>query len=306
MNIRTSVIILSWNGRQYLGSCLNAILKQSQGAHEILLVDNGSIDGSVEFVITYYPTIRVIQNHANLGVAGGWNVGLKETTGDIVVFVNQDVIVRPDWLFQLNSVFMETPEAGVIGCKLLYPDEKTIQHAGGKILYPLAITKHYGSKEIDIGQYDALREVDYVTGAAFGIRRDTLCHIGLFDDRFFPAYYEDVDICVRARQFGYKVLYSPNPVAVHYESTSLGKHSEQYYFHYHQNRLRFVFKHLTMQRILYEFLPAEIARVRSPLPLNEINALRKVYTEGIGLNREPSKAFLVKVVIKSVRNALVL
>jgi GT2 family glycosyltransferase len=276
---RASVIILSWNGETYLPDCLNAVMAQSHAPHEVILVDNASTDGSVELVAANFPQVRIICNDENLGFAGGMNVGLKEATGDIAVLLNQDTVVREDWLAELVKAMETDKHVGIAGCKILYPDGQTIQHAGGYLEYPLGLAHHYGYGEPDQGQWDEQREVEYVTGAAMAIQREMLERIGYLDDDFFPAYFEDADICIRARQAGYKVVFVPTAVLVHHESASTEAETVEQHYYYHRNRLRLLFKHYTLEQFKRDFLPTEKERFALPLPLDEVRALRRSYLE---------------------------
>jgi len=276
---RASVIVLSWNGKTYLPDCLNAVMAQTHAPHEVILVDNASTDGSVESVAANFPQFRIIRNDENLGFAGGMNVGLKQATGDIAVLLNQDTVVREDWLAALVKAMEADALIGIAGCKVLYPDGETIQHAGGYLEYPLGLAHHYGYGELDQGQWDEQREVKYVTGAAMAIRREMLERIGYLDEDFFPAYFEDADICIRARQTGYKVVYVPTAVLLHYESASTERETVQQHYHYHRNRLRLLLKHYTLEQFKQDFFPAEKERFALPLPLHEVRALRRSYLE---------------------------
>jgi GT2 family glycosyltransferase len=275
--VKTSVLILSWNGETYLPDCLNVVMAQSHAPHEVILVDNASTDGSVELVAANFPQVKIICNDENLGFAGGMNVGLKEATGDIAVLLNQDTVVREDWLAELVKAMETDKHIGIAGCKILYPDGQTIQHAGGYLEYPLGLSHHYGYGDLDQGQWDEQREVEYVTGAAMAIRREVLGRIGYLDEDFFPAYFEDADLCLRARQAGYKVVYVPTAALLHHESTSTETVEQHYY--YHRNRLRLLLKHYTLEQFKRDFLPAEKERFALPLPLNEVRALRRSYLE---------------------------
>jgi GT2 family glycosyltransferase len=283
MRPRTSVVVLSWNGLPYLDSCMAALTAQSRPAAEILLVDNASTDGSFELVAARYPDVRITRNASNIGVAAGWNVGVEHARGDFVAFLNQDVEIESDWLARIEDAFVQRPQAGIIGSKLLFPDKRTIQHAGGFINYPRCVAFHYGYHEVDNGQYDELRCVDFVTGAAFAIKRKVLQSLDGFDEWFSPAYYEDADMCLRARHYGVEVIYAPAARAVHHESTSLGKGSHDVYYFAHKNRLRFARKHLSARQLLEDFLPAEVAVAGSPLGLVEAQALAEVHTEASAL-----------------------
>lgn len=285
---RASVIVLSWNGETYLPDCLNAVMSQTHTPHEVILVDNASTDGSVESAATNFPLVRIICNDENLGFAGGMNVGLKLATGDIAVLLNQDTVVRDNWLADLVKAMEADEHIGIAGCKILYLDGQTIQHAGGYLEYPLGLAHHYGYGELDRGHWDEQREVEYVTGAAMAIRREVLERIGYLDDDFFPAYFEDVDICFRARQAGYKVVYVPTAALLHHESALTERETVQQHYYYHRNRLRLLLKHYTLEQFKRDFLPAEKERFALPLPLNEARALRRSYLEKLLTSSSPT------------------
>jgi len=285
---RASVIVLSWNGETYLPDCLNAVMSQTHTPHEVILVDNASTDGSVESVATNFPPVRIICNDENLGFAGGMNVGLKLATGDITVLLNQDTVVREDWLAELVKAMEADEHIGIAGCKILYTDGQTIRHAGGYLEYPLGLAHHYGCGELDQGQWDEQREVEYVTGAAMAIRREVLERIGYLDEDFFPAYFEDADICFRARQSGYKVVYVPTAVLLHHESASTETETVEQHYCYHRNRLRLLLKHYTLEQFKQDFLPIERERFALPLPLNEVRALRRSYLEKMLISSSPT------------------
>jgi GT2 family glycosyltransferase len=141
--LTVSVIIPIWNGSEYLHACLDSLMAHDYPIFEIIAVDNASVDGSAELIARHYPQVRLIRNAVNLGFAGGCNAGLKAAQGDILVLLNQDVIVQPGWLRALVKA-LQKPKIGIVGCKMLYPDGRTIQHAGGWIEWPLGLAHHYG------------------------------------------------------------------------------------------------------------------------------------------------------------------
>lgn len=124
-----SVIIPVWNGRPYLDACLDALLAQEPPGFEIILVDNASTDGSADYVADHYSQVQLIRNRDNRGFAGACNIGLKAASGRIFVLLNQDTRVYPGWLSVLCGA-LSNSRIGVAGCKCLYPDGETIQHAG--------------------------------------------------------------------------------------------------------------------------------------------------------------------------------
>lgn len=257
---RASIIIVIWNGEMYLRDCLESVLSQRGPADEIIVVDNASTDGSVRLIQKGFPQVKLIENSRNLGFAGGANVGLRASAGRFLVLLNQDVVMLPGWLDALLEIF-DMPGVGIAGCKLLYPDGK-IQHAGGIICWPLGLPDHVGYGQPDDGRWDELRDVDYVTGAAWGFRREVMEQIGLLDEGFWPGYYEEVDYCFRARQAGWRVVYNPKSVGIHQEASSLGKGSKIYNEAMERGRLRFVLKHTPLTRLKEEFFPAEEQRLR--------------------------------------------
>lgn len=273
-----SLIVLNWNGRELLARCLPSILAQDYPEAEVLVVDNGSTDGSPEWLASAYPQVCLLPQGRNLGYAGGMNAGLRAARGELVAFLNNDVILRPDWLRRLTEVMVADGRIGVAGCKLLYPEGNLIQHAGGILRYPLALPDHYGFRQPDTGQFEAIRDVDYVTGAAFVARREMLDQIGAFDEGFY-FYFEDTDLCFRARAAGWRVVVVPQAVAVHLESATTVRDSPSYYVLFHRGRLRFVLKHYTPQQVLEDFLPAERARWPEGIAAAEREPLRQAYRE---------------------------
>ena len=271
---RASIIVVVWNGEQYLANCLKAVIFQKSPNDEVVVVDNYSLDNSVRIVRDYYPEVKIIETGCNLGFAGGANAGIRVAQGQFLVLLNQDTIMCPGWLDALIEAFNEE-RIGIVGCKLLYPNG-TIQHAGGCIRWPLGLPDHFGYGQPDDGRWDKPGPVDYVTGAAFGIRRSVVEQIGLFDEGFWPGYYEEVDYCFRARQAGWEIIYTPWCIGIHMESVSLGKGSKAYLEAMHRGRLRFVLKHMNPAQLVEEFLPAEEKYLLESPPLLR-RALRHAY-----------------------------
>jgi len=281
-----SLIVLNWNRRDLLARCLPSVLGQDYPNFEVLLVDNGSTDSSLEWVASTYPQVRTLPQERNLGYAGGMNAGWRAAQGDLIAFLNNDVILRPDWLRALAQALAGDERIGVAGCKLLYPQEQSqepplLQHAGGILRYPLALPDHWGFRQPDTGQFDELKDVDYVTGAALLARRRMLDEIGGFDEGFH-FYFEDADLCFRARAAGWRVVYVPQAVAVHLESATAVRDSPSYYAAFHRGRLRFVLKHYTPEQVLADFVPAERSRWPDGIAAAEREPLRRAYHEAAG------------------------
>lgn len=253
-----SVVIINWNGAAFLRLCLDALLEQMAAEDEIILVDNASADESLEVVRPYLPRVKLVTHQRNLGYAGGANAGIEVAQGEALILMNPDVRVHHGWLAALKQA-LGAAETGIAGCKLYYPDSKMIQHAGGMIEFPMGIANHYGYRQQDKRQWDRVRQVDYVTGAAWAVQRQLVDEIGLLDEGFYPAYYEEVDYCFRARAAGYRVHYEPGAAATHYEYAGLGEASYRYLRYFHRHRLQFVLKHRGPRYFVDRLVPAERA-----------------------------------------------
>lgn len=275
--MQVSIIIPVWNGSQVICACLQALQNQSFREFEIIVVDNASQDNSVDLIETNFPQVKILKSEYNLGFSGGCNLGIEGAQGEILILLNQDVTVYPNWIEEFILAFTQYPSAGIIGGKGLYPEGLIIQHAGGWIEWPLGLAQHYGYQEQDEGQYDTPRLVEFVTGAALGIRRTTLEHVGLLDDSFWPGYYEDVDYCFRARALGFEIWYCPAIVYLHQESFSTNNIERSWYTQ--RGRLRMLLKHLSLERFLSEFVSAEMTALPQMLHRGQSRALRLAYLD---------------------------
>ena len=253
---RVLLIVVNWNGRAYLEGCLSSLLALDYADFSVVVVDNASTDGSPDFVQERFPEVELIRSPQNLGYGGGANLALRTCLAEVAVVLNTDISVPPDWLARLVEPLMGDPAIGIAGSKLYYPGGRTLQHAGGYITAPQAWPGHYGLHAEDQGQHDALRDVDYVIGAALAVKRTTLEQIGLFDEGYF-LYYEDVDLCLRARRAGKRVVYVPGAWLTHLESVTTIKGSAAYLQQFFRGRWRFILKHYDPAEILSDSIPAE-------------------------------------------------
>ncbi len=272
-----SVIIPAWNGAADLPACLDALLAQTGVDYEIIVVDNGSSDGSGDLVAECYPQVRLLRQETNLGFSGGCNAGMRQAQGDVVVLLNQDTEVQPRWLAALVDTLAADPAIGIAGSKAIYPDG-TIQHAGGQI-DAQGNGSHLGYRQPDDGSFDQRADVEYVTGASLALRRDVYTAIGGFDERFGAAYCEDVDLCLRARAAGWRVVYVPESTLIHKEESRAAAPGHAAMLRYQRNRLRLVAKHWPQARLEDEFLPAERAWLEGMEPGGEqlIAAVHEAY-----------------------------
>jgi GT2 family glycosyltransferase len=193
--------------------------------YRIIVVDNGSSDGTAEVVREHYPRVELIVNERNLGFQGGCNVGMRralDTGADFVFVMNNDTTVQPDILDKL--IEHATPhDVGMLSPKIYYFAEPDRIWTVGGDRHPITFEMiHKGEGQLDRGQWDQVIERDYLIGCAMLMKRSLLEKIGLFDTGYHPIYYEDVDICVRARQAGYRLLMVPDAKMWHKVSASSG------------------------------------------------------------------------------------
>jgi len=234
-----SIVIVSWNVREDLRECLQSLLREEgsrleSGEIEIIIVDNASTDGTAEMVNLEFPQVKLLVNSQNLGYTKANNIGINHSRGKYILLLNPDTIVHQGALQALIDCAESHPEAGIIGAKLLNPDGSVQRSArsfpdiGAGLFRNTFLGRLFPNNPFvrrylltDFG-YDEVREVDWVSGAAMLVRRDLIERIGGLDERFW-AYCEDVDLCWRAWQAGYKVLFCPNAVITH----KVGRSSDQ-------------------------------------------------------------------------------
>jgi len=209
-----SLVIPNFNGKKHLQTCLSSILKATYKNIEIIVVDNASKDGSVEFLKTNYPQVKLIAKTANLGFAEGCNEGMRNAKGEYIALLNNDTKVDSKWLEELVQVAKSNPQIGVCASKIvIFNDRKILNSAGGEYdIYGFGHDR--GLYEADKRQYSRLEEVFFACGGAMLIRKTILKDVELFDSRYF-MYGEDLDFCWRARLQGYKVIYVPSAVVYH-------------------------------------------------------------------------------------------
>ncbi|MCK4827988.1 glycosyltransferase, partial [bacterium] len=218
-NPDVSIIIPVYNNAKYTFNCLKSVYENTRGSFEMILVDDCSTDETYR-MLKDMKNIKIVRNEKNLGFVESCNIGAKASTGKYLFFLNNDAIVTQNWLEPLIET-IEREKVGAVGAKLVYPDGK-LQEAGG-IIWNDASGWNYGRyDDPDKPEYNFVREVDYCSGAALFVRRDLFENLDGFDRRFKPGYYEDVDLCFSIRKLGYKVLYQPKSVIIHFEGITGG------------------------------------------------------------------------------------
>ncbi|MER0202386.1 MAG: glycosyltransferase [Nitrosomonas sp.] len=216
-----SIVIPVHNKHLYTFTCLKSIHENSgESAYEVIVVDDASTDDTSK-MLSNIKGITVIHNIENKGFIYSCNAGVNTAKGRFIVLLNNDTIVTRDWLSALTKTFSDFPDAGLVGVKLVYPDGK-LQEAGG-IVWQDASAWNYGrTDDPEKPEYSYCRAVDYCSGACLMIKRQDLVDLGLLDDYYTPAYYEDTDLAFRVRKTGKKVYYQPAVTVIHFEGVSSG------------------------------------------------------------------------------------
>jgi len=223
MKPKICVVIPNWNGKEELPACLDSLLKQTV-EHEIVVVENGSIDGSAAFLAEHYAQITVLPQKKNLGFAGGVNAGIRyalQFDMDYVALLNNDAVVDKKWLEELVKTIDNHPEVGIVTSKIMSSDQSHLDSTGD-IYTTWGLPYPRGRKEKNLHTYDAMTKIFGASGGASLYRTTMLKQIGLFDEDFF-AYYEDVDLSFRAQLAGWKVLFAPTALTYHQISATSSK-----------------------------------------------------------------------------------
>lgn len=223
-----SIIIPVYNQIEATLACLHR-LEQTipcNARYEIIVVDDGSTAATYDVLQNWACLDErrcVIRNGQNLGFLLSCNRGAEAATGEMLIFLNNDTLPQAGWLPALLQTFRDYPDAGAVGCKLVYPDG-TLQEAGG-LVFADGSAWNFGrhDPQIDAPLYSYVREVDYCSGACLATPRALFDELGGFDPRYAPAYYEDTDYCFRVREHGYRVYYQPAGVIIHAEGTTAGR-----------------------------------------------------------------------------------
>ncbi|HEC88424.1 MAG TPA: glycosyltransferase family 2 protein [Thermoplasmata archaeon] len=294
MHPKVSIIILNWNGWKDTIECLESVYQITYPNYDVILIDNGSEDESIEKIKEYcegkikvnskffeysilnkpinfieynreeaeagggkeeeiadLPSNRkliLIKNEKNYGFAEGNNIGMryamKILNPDYILLLNNDTVVEKKFLDELIKVAESDEKIGVVGPKIYYYDEsKKIQFAGGKINWLRGETKEIGRDKIEENQYNKIKEVDYVTGCAFLMRRELVEQIGFFDPIYF-LYFEETDFCVRCKKKRFKLIYIPTSKIWHKIAQSTGgEFSPIMAYYFVRNRYIFMKKH---------------------------------------------------------------
>ncbi|MFQ6085403.1 MAG: glycosyltransferase family 2 protein [Candidatus Bathyarchaeia archaeon] len=253
-----SVIILNFNGKGFLETCLSSVLDSDYPEFEVIFIDNGSTDGSVEFVERRFgddPRLRIVRKSRNVGVTRGLNSGIGLSKGEYTALLNNDTKVHQGWLKELVAVLESDRSVGAAQCKLLsfdYPDKidsaGCVMDAHGCVMERGRVS--FDFREEDRGQYDQVEEIFSAGCPASLVRRSVLKQVGLFDPEFF-AGYEDADLSWRIRLGGYRIVLVPKAVVYHKRglTSSQGALSHDVMWHFSKNRMAMLIKNYSLKKL---------------------------------------------------------
>jgi len=249
-----AVIIVTWNGISYLRECLPAVLAQDYPRFEVVVVDNGSTDGSVEWIREHCPEVHVLQNPTNFGFSLANNQGIRSTDSDYVVTLNNDAIPEMGWLQSLVDAVETTSDVGMIASQICFYDRPNLLDSAGIEVDVLGVAWNRRLGKAVADDPTDCEEVFGPSAAAALYRREMLEEIGLFDECYF-AYYEDVELAWRARRAGWRCLYAPRAHVLHVHSATGSRVSGFKAYYLGRNKWLTLFRHYPFKR-LWIWVPA--------------------------------------------------
>jgi GT2 family glycosyltransferase len=256
---KVAVVILNWNGKKYLGQFLPSLIEYSKADAEIIIADNHSSDGSVDFIRQEYPGIRIIENPGNDGFARGYNLALKQVETEYYILLNSDIEVTPGWISPVIATLDANPSIGAAQPKILsYADREKFEYAGAaggfidKFGYPFCRGRIFQTIEDDHGQYDDPVEIFWASGACLFVRASLFHSLGGFDEDFF-AHMEEIDFCWRLHNAGYSVMYSPESTVYHIGGGTLPKASWRKTYLNFRNNFMLLYKNLPEKYLFRTF-----------------------------------------------------
>ncbi len=248
-----SIVIPNWNGGDIFKDCLKSLTFLTYPNWELIIVDNGSVDGSENYafkIIKKSENIKLIKNKVNLGFAKACNQGLDKSKGQYILLLNNDTKVNPNFLTRLVNRLEDDPSIGVIQPKIYLMDKPGYLDNAGSFLTRIGFLEHWGFMQKDGEEFDNEREVFSVKGACMLIRRKVIEEVGLFDEVFF-SYFEESDFCWRVWLSGSSVIYFPQAFIYHKVGFTIRRlNVANINFHYYKNRIASIIKNLELRNLI--------------------------------------------------------
>ena len=258
-NTKVSVIIPHWNGIDVLSECLDSLGKSTYKNIEIIVVDNASTDGSQDWIRSNHPNIILVQNSSNLGYAEGCNVGAESSSGEYLIFLNNDTVQNENWIESLVDFLNLNRNVAAVQPKILnYFDRTKFDYAGGcggwidVLGFPFARGRLFLNLEKDEGQYEKIRPIFWASGTALMIRKKMFIDLNGFDKTFF-AHQEEIDLCWKIHLSGKEVWSVPTSVVFHKNAVTLPMFSRKKQYLNHRNSLLMMLTNYSLPMTLYLF-----------------------------------------------------
>ncbi len=260
MSLKTAIVILNWNGRQFLKDFLPFVLQYKSANSEIFIADNKSSDDSLELLKNSFSSVHVIPLEKNYGFAEGYNKALEQISAEYYVLLNSDIEVTENWLEPLIQYLDENTDVAACQPKIKsWHQRDSFEYAGAgggyidHLGYPFCRGRIFQSLEKDHGQYDDIQNVFWASGACLFIRANIFHELGGFDGDFF-AHMEEIDFCWRAKNNDYKIVYNPSSTVYHIGGGTLPKNSPQKTYLNFRNNFCLLFKNTPKEKLLRIFL----------------------------------------------------
>ena len=257
---KTAVVILNWNGKEFLKKFLPSVILHSKGYADVVVADNASSDGSVAFLTDEFPEITIIRNAENGGFAKGYNDALAHVDADYYILLNSDIEVSENWIQPVIEMMETDPQ--IAACQPTirsYHNPEKFEYAGAaggfidKYGYPFCRGRIFQHLEDDNGQYNNPAEIFWATGACMFVRADVFKKFGGFDNDFF-AHMEEIDFCWRIKHAGYKVMACPASRVFHVGGGTLPKQSSFKTYLNMRNNIVLLYKNLPAERLVQVFI----------------------------------------------------
>ncbi|PSQ88965.1 MAG: glycosyltransferase family 2 protein [Bacteroidetes bacterium QS_8_64_10] len=294
---RVSIIIVTWNALPLLQQCLPSVVATNYPNLEIILADNASSDGTVNWVREHFPSVKIVQHPENWKFCRGNNEAIAHASGEYVMLLNNDVEVPPGWMDPLVETLEDDAGVAAVQPKLLqHQDRDRFEYAGGAgghldlLGYPFTRGRIFFELEKDAGQYDDAQDVFWATGAALLLRRSALDEVGLLDERFV-MHMEEIDLCWRLQRSGWRVRAEPASEVYHIGGASLPQHDPQKAYHNFRNSLLTFYKNLPPRwwRVLFPLRvaldAAALARAAFGGHPGEAHAIARAYRDAHRMRR---------------------
>lgn len=261
--MKLSIILVNYNAQELTKNCIQSVYEKTKNiSFEIILVDNNSIDGSCEIIKKQFSQVKIIINKQNKGFAYANNQAMQIATGKYILLLNNDTILKNNALDKMVAFMDSNPKVGALTCKLFDADEKTIQRNCRTFPTPFGtlfgraslLTRLFPNNPLSAKNtlsdwnYDSIREVDWVSGAALMVRNEIINNVGVLDDKTYYMYWEDTDWCKRIRDAGWKIYFIPEAEIIHFcgkGGTKLKnlKHNLKMMFHMHYSAYKYFYKY---------------------------------------------------------------